>query len=291
MVNCGGFREAWVSGAIILLSTSLLAVNCWGQQSGNIAVEPGIQDNSFLVEEAYNQEFGVVQHISGFTRFWDSKDWAYTFTQEWPVPRDERHQIGYTLAALHAGALANSGFGIGDLLLNYRYQLVGSGDARVAFSPRLSLILATGDSTHGDGAGSFGVQTNLPLSIVLCQKLVSHWNAGATFFLHAQDPSGDRAATAGYNLGQSFIWLAHARFNVMLETVFLQAQTVVANDRTEWTSALYLSPGIRWAYNFKNGLQIVPGIAVPLGVGPSAGEKGVLLYLSFEHPFRRVPKT
>ena len=174
---------------------------------------------------------------------------------------------------MHAGALANSGFGIGDLLLNYRYQLVGSGDARVAFSPRLSLILATGDSTHGDGAGSFGVQTNLPLSIVLCQKLVSHWNAGATFFLHAQDPSGDRAATAGYNLGQSFIWLAHARFNVMLETVFLQAQTVVANDRTEWTSALYLSPGIRWAYNFKNGLQIVPGIAVPLGSGRARVKK------------------
>lgn len=24
---------------------------------------PAIQDNSFLVEEAYNQEFGVVQHI------------------------------------------------------------------------------------------------------------------------------------------------------------------------------------------------------------------------------------
>jgi hypothetical protein len=51
-----------------------------------------------------------------------------------------------------------------------------------------------------------------------------------------------------------------------------------------------LSPGIRWAYNFKNGLQIVPGVAVPFGVGPSSGEKGVFLYLSFEHPYRKLPK-
>jgi hypothetical protein len=32
-----------------------------------------IQDNSFLVEEAYNQEFGVVQHISNFVYLADSK--------------------------------------------------------------------------------------------------------------------------------------------------------------------------------------------------------------------------
>ena len=32
-------------------------------------------------------------------------------------------------------------------------------------------------------------------------------------------------------------------------------------------------------------LQIVPGIAVPIGVGPSRGEKGIFLCLSFEHPF------
>jgi hypothetical protein len=46
---------------------------------------PKIEDNSFLVEEAYNQEFGVVQHIQNFQRYWNSKDWIYTFTQEWPV--------------------------------------------------------------------------------------------------------------------------------------------------------------------------------------------------------------
>ena len=54
--------------------------------------QPGIQDNSFLVEEAYNQERGVVQHINTFSRLWNTKDWVYTFTQEWPMPGDARHQ-------------------------------------------------------------------------------------------------------------------------------------------------------------------------------------------------------
>ena len=115
-------------------------------------------------------------------------------------------------------------------------------------------------------------------------------NAGATFVPHSQDEFGDRASATGYNLGQSFIWLAHPRFNFMLETVFASSQSVVARDKTEWSNSLYLSPGIRWSHNFKNGLQIVPGIGVPLGVGPSGSEKGVFLYLSFEHPFRKIPK-
>ena len=66
----------------------------------------------------------------------------------------------------------------------------------------------------------------------------------------------------------------------MLETVFASAQAVVARDKTTWENALLLSPGVRWAYNFKNGLQIVPGVAMPVGVGPSGGEKGFFLYLS-----------
>jgi len=190
--------------------------------------------------------------------------------------------------ALHSGGFPDSGPGIGDVVLNYRYQLVGNGDTRTAFSPRASLILPAGDSFQGRGAGSIGLQTNLPLSVVLNPKLVSHWNAGATLFPGALDFMGNRAAVAGYNVGQSFIWLVHARFNVILESVFAQSQVIVARNRTEWSNAFFLSPGIRWAHNFKNGLQIVPGIGVPLGIGPSAGDKGLLLYLSFEHPFRRV---
>jgi hypothetical protein len=271
---------------VVLLSSAALAQQ---DSASSASAQPGIQDNSFLVEEAYNQNYGVVQHISGFTRFWNSKDWAYIFTQEWPVPGDARHQLSYSLPFWHAGAFQDSGAGIGDVFLHYRYQLVGDGNAKVAFAPRLSLILPTGSVADGRGAGGLGVQTSLPVSVLLSKNLVSHWNAGATVVPHAQDASGDRASATGYNLGQSFIWLTNPRFNVMLETVFTNFQFVVARDKTEWSRSLFLSPGIRWAYNFKNGLQIVPGIGVPIGIGPSVGEKGVFLYLSFEHPFRKLP--
>jgi len=288
MVNSGKRHGAAVRSVCwLLLTITWLGVNCSAQPSPSPS--PGIQDNSFLVEEAYNQNFGVVQHISSFTRLGNSQDWNYTFTQEWPVPSDARQQLSYTLAVLHAGAFPGSGAGMGDVFLNYRYQLVGSGDTRVAFAPRLSLIFPAGDSTLGRGQGSFGLQTSLPLSVVLGRKIVSHWNAGASFFPRAQDASGDRAVVAGYNFGQSFIWLTHTRFNVLLETVFASSQTVLGRDRTEWSNSLFLSPGIRWAHNFRNGLQIVPGIGIPIGVGPSEGEKAILLYLSFEHPYRKLP--
>ena len=55
-----------------------------------------IQDNSFLLEEAYNQEDGVIQHIQMFQYLKKSKDWFYTFTQEWPVPK-QAHQLSYTI--------------------------------------------------------------------------------------------------------------------------------------------------------------------------------------------------
>jgi len=44
-----------------------------------------IEDNSFLIEEAYNQEAGVVQHISTFALQRGTRAWVYAFTQEWPL--------------------------------------------------------------------------------------------------------------------------------------------------------------------------------------------------------------
>lgn len=249
--------------------------------------EQPIQDNSFLVEEAYNQEYGVVQHISGFTRLWPSGQWAYTFTQEWPIDPSPRNQLSYTLSVVPAD---DGRVGLGDTALNYRYQLVGNGETRVAFAPRLSVLLPTGDSRLGRGAGGTGIQTLLPLSIVVSRHLVTHWNVGATFVPHAHGPSGDESKTWGYNLGQSFVWLANPHYNFLLETVWNGSETVVAPGRTARTHTFLVNPGVRWAINAPHGLQIVPGVGMPIGVGPSAGEKGVFVYLSFEHPYRKLPQ-
>lgn len=88
------------------------------------------------------------------------------------------------------------------------------------------------------------------------------------------------------NLGQSLIWLAAPRFNVMLESVWIGAVRLPDSGRPETVDTVLVNPGIRWAHNLPGGLQIVPGVSFPIGVGPSRGEHSVLFYLSFEHPFR-----
>jgi hypothetical protein len=283
------FRSSLPCSLLLLAMLVFTGAGCLSAQTNPPTSGPkGIQDNSFLLEEAYNQEAGVVQHISAFTRLWNSKDWAYTFTQEWPLPRRPRHQLSYTVVVTSLGAYPGSGAGFGDLFLNYRYQLLGSGESRVAFAPRASLVVPTGSPRFGRGSGGFGFQTDLPLSVVLSKHFVTHWNLGTTLIPNARNAVGDHARTSGFNAGQSVIWLAKPRFNVMLETVWSGNEAVVARGQTQRAHTLLLSPGIRWAYNFKSGLQIVPGIAVPIGMGPSQGERGVLLYLSFEHPWPRL---
>jgi len=263
-----------------LIPSLLLAATLTAQDKK----EGPIQDNSFLVEEAYNQEDGVVQHISTFTRFRESKDWIYTFTQEWPVG-GLKHQFSFTLPWQRLATSLDGKQAFGDVGLNYRYQLLGDGGAKVAISPRFTVLLPTGDEKKGYGKGSVGFQVNLPVSFTLGSSLVGHTNLGATHTAQAKNSLDERAATSDVFLGQSFIWLVNPRFNVMLEYVHTSSQAVTGPDQTQRQSASFISPGIRWAYNFPSGLQIVPGIAVPIGVGASRGEKAIFLYLSFEHPF------
>ena len=142
-----------------------------------------IADNSFLIEEAFNQEPGVVQHISVFQLFRPADTWTYSFTQEWPL-FGQGHQLSYTVPVQRTRNGSSVATGLGEVAVNYRYQLVGGATDRLFVAPRLS--------------------------------------------------------------------------------------------------------GIRWAHDLFSGLQIVPGIAFPLDVGPTAGTDAVLLYLSFEHPFRRI---
>ena len=241
-----------------------------------------IQDNSFLVEEAYNQEDGVIQHIS-FFQYLPTLGWAFTQTDEWPL-RSLKHQLSLTLAATHADGYSGAGFG--DTFINYRYQLVGNGDTRLAIASRFSLLLPTGDASAGRGMGGAGLQLNLPVSIVLNKYFVTHWNVGTTWVPRAQDQHRQTASSTGANLGQSLVWLLNPRFNALVETVWMSNPQVAGPGVTTPQQNLYISPGVRWAYNFRNGLQIVPGVGVPVGVGPSRGQVGAIFYLSFEHGLR-----
>jgi hypothetical protein len=269
---------------LLLVSFGLLVLPLRAQQAKNDSAgakgAPPIADNSFLIEEAYNQEFGVVQHISAFQRTKEGS-WAYGFTQEWPAP-SQKHQLSYTVPILRPDP---SGTGVGDMALNYRYQALGADEEPLWFSPRLSVFLPTGDVKKGRGAGGAGLEVMLPVSYALSDVLVAHFNAGANV-TRADNGAGVRGTTRGLKGGASIIWLMTPTLNLMLESVAVRSELLDDNGRREASTNYLISPGMRGAFNFASGLQVVPGIAFPVGVGSSSGQRDVLLYLSFEHPFR-----
>jgi hypothetical protein len=263
-----------VKGALLAIVVLFAALQVFADEVKKI------QDNSFLVEEAYNQEPGVIQHIQTFEYLKKSKSWLYTFTQEWPVPK-ETHQLSYTIPVAHLDD-GGSETGLGDIALNYRYQLIMK--ERLAVAPRFSLILPTGDYKKGLGTGTVGYQVNLPLSLELGDYWVTHWNAGMTYTPGAKAPLSATADITGYNLGASLIWLTSENFNILTEVVWNSFESVNDDGSKSRQKSCFINPGMRFAINYKSGLQIVPGLSFPIGIGDSHGEYGVFLYLSFEHP-------
>jgi len=129
---------------------------------------------------------------------------------------------------------------------------------------------------------------SVPISVVHNNLVTTHWNLGTTITPSQKNPLGQTSDTFGVNAGQSFIFSVNNRFNLMRETGWASTESVVAKDKTVRDNTILLSPGMRWAYNFKSGMQIVPGVAFPTGVGPSSGDWGILLYFSIEHPYRKL---
>jgi hypothetical protein len=275
--------------ALVAVSASALAAQSSREQkaesrdlSSSAAKEPvskPIQDNSFLLEEAYNQEAAVVQHIS--TLFFDRRisTWLYALTDEWPL-NGQRHQLSVTLPLENAVAGRGNSPALGDIALNYRLQLVGSGETRLAVAPRLTVLFPTADEKLGGGTLAF--QGAVASSYMAMPRLALHTNAGLTFTPSGQTSVGGERLLDFY-AGQSAIWLVHPRVNLMLEGVATSTETLSATGARAREAGYTLSPGIRWAYNFASGLQIVPGLAFPIGIGANRDQRAVLLYLSFEH--------
>jgi hypothetical protein len=216
-----------------------------------------ITDNSFLVEEAFNQERGVVQNILAWTRA-RGGTWNATFTQEWPVPA-MTHQLSYTLVYANNGDAR----GIGDALVNYRFQLRQETAGGPAIAPRLSVILPTGNESEGLGDGTAGLQMNLPFSKQFGDLYV-HANVGYTWL-----PSVQRTSV----LAGSGIWRVSPMLNLMLEGV------VALHDSAT------ISPGLRRGWNIGDH-QLVIGVAAPITRENGGATTALLTYFSYELPFR-----
>ena len=279
------------SGPAALVLLLAAAPRARGQAAGRpdpAPAPPPIEDNSFLVEEAYNQPRNVVQHVTTFARPLHGRGWAATFTQEWPVG-GRRHQLSYTAAELRpddAGAAAR----FGDLALNYRVQARERGGVLVA--PRATVVLPTGSARAGAGAGGVGLQANLPVTLELSPRWSTHTNAGGTLVPHGRDRDGAATRSATVTLAQSVIWLERPTFNVLVEALWSRTRTHTAGVGAARETQTMVSPGVRYAINRPSGLQLVPGLAVPLELtGPLArmhAEPGVYAYLSIEHAFGRT---
>lgn len=262
-------RFAWLFVCLIV------PVSASGQAPG--APEPfRITDNSFLVEEAFNQERGIFQNIFGAARV--NGDWSGAFTQEWPLGA-QRHQLSYTVsyiqAARHDGA--------GDTFINYRYQATMEGPGRPAFSPRISVVIPTGKSHNGLGNGSAGLQFNLPFS-----KQTGDWywhgNAGLTWLPKAKTPDDARreGLTSPFLAG-SAIYRVRPMFNLMLESVVAFDETI-ADIGTVRENGVTLSPGFRAGWDIGDQ-QLVAGFAVPTTWRGGESASGVFFYFSYELPF------
>ena len=251
------------------------------------AAEPlakGIQDNSFFVEEAYNQEPGVVQHILNVSVFFadGEKEITPSFTQEWPV-FSQTHQFSYTIP--HTFAEHENGFenGFEDIRLNYRLQALMESERIPAFAPRFSLVTPSGDADKDFGHDRLGYEVNLPFSKIVSNRWTVHFNAGGSVFPDVNDRD-----LVNYNLGGSAIYAVSANFNLMLESVAFWEEDVDRAKNVDRTVVALISPGARYAFNLPNDLQIVVGAAVPIGLTSDSPDYGLFFYCSFEHPFMRV---
>ena len=278
-----------LAGAVIAVVAMLLG----SQGSATAAERPidVIEDNSFLIEEAYNQETGVVQHI--FTAIYSADrqepGWTFAFTQEWPIFSQD-HQFSYTILSYHGRDAGEREWGVGDMLLNYRYQLLEEGDSKPAFAPRFSLILPTGSRDKGTGNNVVGIQWNLPFSKKLTDRIATHANFGLTYFPHMRtvldSSTGElspKRSLVTLNLGASAIYALAPRLHLMLEWLGLFQDDINDSGRSERNFAPTLSPGIRAAVVNQENLQVVVGAAAPIGLNRHAPAYGALLYLSIEH--------
>lgn len=260
-----------------------------------------IRDNAFLVEEAFNQEPGVAQHIFNWVTLFDwpqggtTRDFAGLYTMELPV-FSQKHQFSFTTQFLTSfddpsGGPPTQQGDVGDTFLNYRYQLLAD-DEFLWCAPRFTLIVPTADERFGLGTGEVGYQFNLPISRY-GESFDFHFNAGATTVPDASVPigGGSRSPTHdldAYNLGFSTFWKPQTYLHFFVEGLFLWIEEIDELGGEDAINQVFVNPGVRFAICQFEDVEWVIGVSTPVGLTEESPDIGVFAYMSIEHVFRRV---
>jgi len=260
-----------------------------------------IRDNAFLVEEAYNQEKGVVQHIFNWVNFWDrtpesnTRNFLATYTMELPLGSQD-HQFSFTTQFLTAFEKPLTGPAtlqgdVGDTFLNYRYQLLANDDF-LWCAPRFSLIVPSGDKRFGSGTGEMGYQFNLPLSRY-GDLFDFHFNAGTTITPHVSLPLASGLASPrhdllGYNLGASAFLKPKTNLNAFVELLALWNDEIDDVGARRRNTQVLINPGVRYAVCQREEVEWIVGVSVPIGLTRDSPDIGVFAYMSVEHTFHKT---
>jgi hypothetical protein len=239
------------------------------------AASAGILDNSFLVEETFNQDPGVVQTTFSWVRSGDS-GWRSTVAQDWPL-LVHRHQFSW--------ALPWSGGGIplrtGQVVVSYRYQFADLGEHRPAVAARISAVLPR----DRPGEDHLGLQAAVPMTIAW-RRFHVHANAGVTWTQQRHNEGPGAVRLASPYMAASTVWPTESMFQLMLEDIVeFEASLDDSGGRRRRTS-MTLSPGLRGGWNIGRN-QLVVGTALPVDVSAEDRSVSLLGYVSFEGPLTR----
>jgi hypothetical protein len=260
--------------AALLLST--LAAGIASADDDDPRPAAGIKDNSFLIDEAYNQGPGDIQHILTLQRQY--RDWYLAFTQEWALG-SQTHQMSYSVPYLRLRSDGQRARGIGDAEISYRYQAWMETATSPAFAPGVTLIVPTGSQSRGLGDGSLGVEVMLPFSKIVSDRVTLHANAAVTrlFDVQGQSPTS-------YLIAGSGVYAVTRDFNFLVEGLIEWNESVNDDRALERETTFTLSPGFRKAINFPDDKQLVFGFATPITFShDKPTDYGLFFYLSFEH--------
>ena len=271
----------------LLAAVLLTAASASAQAVEADAVAPppsrfGITDNSFFVEEAFNQEPGIFQNIFVLERA-GPRGWGARFVQEWPVS-GMRHQLSYSLAFARDGGDAR----FSDVSLDYRLQVWDGRGGRPAFSPRASLLVTRDDGGTVVDESGVGLEVNLPFSRE-SGPLFLHWNGGLHWLPSASTSGllpGEDLSLASPFAAASAIVAVRPMLNLMLEARFDSEQSIAGPGTAERTSVFTVAPGVRGGWNVGDA-QLVLGLALPVARSGGRTDTGALVYFSYEPPFTR----